>query len=109
MNWICPYKVKTMNSISWINKLPFIIVIGLNFSTILLTLLACTLRKYHEVLDLIYWKQLLSISNIIIPITLLLLIPSIIYYGYIRKWKYLIWLLVIGFNPITIIWLITNI
>ena len=53
MNWICPYKVKTMNSISWINKLPFIIVIGLNFSTILLTLLACTLRKYHEVLDLI--------------------------------------------------------
>lgn len=109
MNWICPYKVKTMNSISWINKLPFIIVIGLNFSTILLTLLACTLRKYHEVLDLRYWKQLLSISNIIIPITLLLLIPSIIYYGYIRKWKYLIWLLVIGFNPITILWLIINI
>lgn len=95
--------------INTINKLPFIVVAGLNFSAMLLTLIACTLRKYYEVLNLIYWKQLLSISNEIIPIALLLLIPSIIYYCYIRKWKYLIWLLVISFNPVTIIWLITNI
>ena len=59
--------------INIINKLPFIVVTGLNFSTILLTLIACTLRKYYEVLNLIYWKQLFSISNEIIPIALLLL------------------------------------
>ena len=38
--------------INIINKLPFIVVTGLNFSTILLTLIACTLRKYYEVLNL---------------------------------------------------------
>ena len=50
--------------INIINKLPFIVVAGLNFSAILLTLITCTLRKYYEVLNLIYWKQLLSISNL---------------------------------------------
>ena len=38
--------------INIINKLPFIVVAGLNFSAMLLTLITCTLRKYYEALNL---------------------------------------------------------
>lgn len=94
---------------SWANgKLPLLIVAGLNLSVTSM-LIAIALREYWGICNLIYWKQLSSISDYILLIAIILLIPSIIYYCYIRKWKYLIWLLVIGFNPITILWLIINI
>ena len=91
------------------NKLPLLIVAGLNLSVISSMLIAIALREYWGICNLVYWKQLSNISDYILLMAIILLIPSSIYYGYIRKWKYLIWLLVIGFNPITIIWLITNI
>ena len=91
------------------NKLPLLIVAGLNLSVISSMLIAIALREYWGICNLVYWKQLSNISDYILLMAIILLITSIIYYGYIRKWKYLIWLLVIGFNPITIIWLITNI
>ena len=91
------------------NKLPLLIVAGLNLSVISSMLIAIALREYWGICNLVYWKQLSNISDYILLMAIILLIPSIIYYGYIRKWKYSIWLLVIGFNPITIIWLITNI
>lgn len=95
---------------SWVNgKLPLLIVAGLNLSVISSMLIAIALREYWGICNLIYWKQLSSISENILLVAIILLIPSIIYYCYIRKWKYLIWLLVIGFNPITILWLIINI
>ena len=91
------------------NKLPLLIVAGLNLSVISSMLIAIALREYWGICNLVYWKQLSNISDYILLMAIILLIPSIIYYGYIRKWTYLIWLLVIGFDPITIIWLITNI
>ena len=91
------------------NKLPLLIVAGLNLSVISSMLIAIALREYCGKCNLVYCKQLSNKSDYKLLMAIILLIPSIIYYGYIRKWKYLIWLLVIGFNPITIIWLITNI
>lgn len=95
---------------SWVNgKLPLLIVAGLNFSTILLTYGTIMARKYFGIINSTHWKLLSNISENTLLVAIILLIPSIIYYCYIRKWKYLIWLLVIGFNPITILWLIINI
>lgn len=95
--------------INTINKLPFIVVAGLNFSAMLLTCGTIIARKYFGIINSTHWKLLSNISENILILAIILLPLSIIYYCYIRKWKYLIWLLVISFNPVTLIWLIVNV
>ncbi|WP_206513661.1 hypothetical protein, partial [Butyricimonas faecihominis] len=61
------------------NKLPLLIVAGLNLSVISSMLIAIALREYWGICNLVYWKQLSNISDYILLMAIILLIPSIIY------------------------------
>lgn len=49
--------------------------------------------------------HILLVVDILYYISLVILMLSSIYYCYTKRWKYLIWLLIIGLNPIILIWI----
>lgn len=54
------------------NKLPLLIVAGLNLSVISSMLIAIALREYWGICNLVYWKQLSNISDYILLMAIIL-------------------------------------